>query len=258
MVRLASLTALVLLAVIPAASHDLYLVTGVPGAAQLVCARIGEHFPESMNGITADRVELFRVHRPAAAETLTGKAEPKQFCAALPKDAAFVEMVVRPRFIKLAAKDFNSYIRGEGFKEVIRLREQLGQSSSEGRELYSRYAKLLVGAGDHAMRTLGHELEIVPEKDPGKVKAGASLPVRILFRGKPLAGVQVSAVYAGAELKGHEYPVTVETDAQGRAEMRIDRPGLWYIRLIHMIPAESEKDADWRSFFATLTFTVAG
>lgn len=210
-----------------------------------------------MNGITADRVELFRAHQQNHVEVLAGVEQPKQFCASLPKGADPVEMIVRPRFIKLAAKDFNSYIRGEGFKRVIRLREQRGRTQAEGRELYSRYAKLLVGdAGLDATRALGHELEIVPDKNPSDLRAGDSIPVRILFRGRPLAGARVSAIYEGAELKGHEYPVTSETDEQGRVVLKLDRSGLWYVRLIHMIPADGEKDADWRSFFATLTFRV--
>lgn len=239
-------------------AHDLFLVTGVKGAEGMVCARIGEHFPESMNGLTADRVDLFQLRARGGTKQLTGAESAKQFCAQLPETPGVIEMVVKPRFIKLAAKDFNDYIHGENFRQVIASREAHGQTGVEGRELYSRYAKLLVGdIADNATRLLGHTLEIVPEKNPLRLKPGDSLPVRVLFRGKPLAGVRVSAAYEGVELKGHEFPVTAETDQEGRAILKLDRSGLWYARLIHMIPAEGEPNVDWRSFFATLTFRLS-
>ncbi len=241
-------------------AHDLWLVTGVAGARGRVCARIGEHFPTSSNGVTADRVEVFQLRSEGGAQPLTGAKEKKQFCAPLPKPGApagVAEIIVHPRFIRLGAKDFNSYIEGEGFASVIAAREQSGKADAEGRELYSRFSKAVMGgAGSLATRPLGHVLEIVPEKDPATLAEGEPLAVQILFRGKPLAGVRVSAAWAGAEMKGHEFPVAAETDAQGRALLRLDRTGLWYARLIHMVPAQDDPQIDWRSFFATLTFEV--
>ncbi|SRR5581483_2124931 len=256
--RFAVVLILVAVSAVSLTAHDLYLVTGVRGTEDDVCARIGERFPESTNGITADRVELFQVRDDGGTKDLlvSAKEGTRQFCAPLRKRPAVVELVVRPRFIKLAAKDFNAYIHGETFRDVMRLREQRNQTEAEGKELYSRYAKLIVGDAKDVTRPLDHELEIVPEKNPSQLKPGDTLPVRVLFRGKPLSGVRVSAVYEGAEPKGHEFPVTAETDEQGHASLKLDRPGLWYARLIHMIPAENERDADWRSYFATLTFRV--
>ncbi len=244
---------------ISGAAHDLYLVTGVAGARGRVCARIGEHFPASMNAVSADRLERFAVHNERGTMELKGRESDKSFCAVLPgAGPAVAEMIVHPRFIKLDAKDFNGYIEGEGFRDVMRAREQSGKTGEIGRELYSRSAKLLVGSGTRATEALGHVLEIVPERDPATLAAGELLAVRVLFRGKPLAGVRVSAAYAGAEMKGHEYPVTAETDANGRAALKLDRPGLWYARLIHMTPAQDDPEIDWRSYFATLTFEVPG
>ncbi len=240
-------------------AHDLWLVTGVAGARGRVCARIGEHFPASSNGVTADRVEAFQVRAESGAGPLKGVAEKKQFCAPLSAAGAngVAEMMVHPRYIRLEAKDFNSYIAGEGFAAVIAARKASGKDGADGRELYSRFAKVVMGnAGGQATRPLGHVLEIVPEKDPAALAAGEPLTVQVLFRGKPLAGAHVSAAYAGAEMKGHDFPVTAETDAQGRALLKLDRTGLWYARLIHMVAAEDDPQIEWRSFFATLTFEV--
>ncbi len=248
---------------LPAAAHDLYLVTDGAGAQQKVCARVGEHFPASMNAMPANRANVFQARSVTGkkATKLTGVVEEaaKQLCAPLPAGANdLVEMTVNPVFIRLAAKDFNGYIHGEGFKAVIAARQEKAATESEGRELYSRYTKLLLPGGAGATEPMGHVLEIVPEHSPDEIKPGEMLTVRVLFRGKPLAGVQVAAVYAGAKLEGHAYPVNAETNKDGRAQLKIDRPGLWYARLIHMVPAEGDPEVDWRSFFATMTFSVPG
>jgi hypothetical protein len=57
-------------------------------------------------------------------------------------------------------------------------------------------------------------------------------------------------------LNGHEYPVTTRTDAEGRANLKLDRPGLWYARIIYMEPAQNDPEIDWRSYFSTTTFEV--
>ncbi|MGH9556546.1 MAG: DUF4198 domain-containing protein [Terriglobales bacterium] len=246
----------------PAFAHDMWLVTGVAGARGRVCARIGEHFPAATNGVSLDRVEVFQLRTKSGAQPLSGVEGKKQLCAPLTSastPSGVAEMVVHPRFIRLDAKDFNSYIEGEGFTSVVAARRKNGKDNAEGRELYSRFSKLLIGrVGELATRPLGHVLEIVPEKDPATLAASEPLPVRVLFRGKPLAGVRVSAAYAGAEMKGHDFPVTAETDADGRALLKLNRAELWYARLIHMAPAQDDPQIDWRSFFCTLTFEVPG
>lgn len=250
---------LFLLVLLPATAvaHDLYLVSGVAGAKGKICAHVGEHFPASMNAVTADRIERFAVREGEKTAALTGKVQGKQFCAPYPgKGPAIAEMLVFPRFILLKGKDFSGYIHGEGLTQVEKARQ--AAPDAPGRELYSRYSKLLLGAGEQATQPLGHTLEIVPEKDPSSLKPGEGLAVRVLFRGQPLADAQIAAVYAGAVLKAHEWPGVTRTDAQGRAVLQLDRAGLWYARMIYMVPAQGDPEIDWRSFFATLTFEVAG
>lgn len=236
---------------LPLAAHDLYLTAN----GNQVCAGIGEAFPASENAVTADRLNLFRVYAKGSSTDLAGKVVTKQFCAPIPAANAYIaEMIVQPRFIKLKGTDFAGYIHGEGLTRVEAAR---GQSDAEGRELYSRYSKLLVGQlGNSATKQLGHALEIIPQRDPSELKPGDPLPVIVTFKGKPLADAQVSAVYANAKLNGHEYPVTTRTDSAGKATLKLDRPGLWYARIIYMEPAQNDPEIDWRSYFSTMTFEV--
>lgn len=243
-----------------ALAHDLYLVSGIAGAEGKVCARIGEAFPDSTNAVTKPRVELFRLN----GVDLEGEVEGNQFCARIPVNVPataaqysspiVAEMIVRPTFIKLKAEDFNEYIKGEGFKQVMAARAKSGESNAPGRELYSRYSKAVLIDGGDLDRPFGHALEIVIEK--GIPKGPGGLAVRVFFLGKPLPDAQVAAVYSGVKMEGHAFPVVTRTDKDGRAVLTLDRTGLWYVRLIHMIPEQNDPDFEWRSFFATLTFTV--
>ncbi len=244
------LAGLVLAALAPA--HDLWMIED----QGRLLIRIGEDFPVATNGITADRIVFWRLLDIRGALSLVGQAEEKQFAAPLPepRGPAVVELEVQPRLITLQAPAFNRYIGGEGFDHVVAARRKAGADETPGREKYSRYSKLLVEApGDdrHLLAPRGHHLEIVPEANPARLREGADLPVRILFEGQPLAGVWVSAGPAG--MKGHQFPARARTDAAGRVLLGARSRGLWYVRLIHMIPSP-DPGVEWRSFFATLTF----
>lgn len=257
--RILSLLAVLVLLSSTAIAHDLYLVAD--RAKNQVCARVGEQFPETMNAVTPQRVGSFRVRDAAGkAADLKGTVANNEYCAPVSlAGPAIAEMTIFPQFIRIEAKGFNEYIHGEGFKAVEKSREQNKKTQTEGRELYSRSAKALIGSGHpQATKPLGHILEIVPEKDPATLKAGEPLRVTVYFQGKPLADAQVAAVYSGFKAKGHEFPFVTRTDTNGKAELKLDRPGLWYARMIYMVPAVNDPEIEWRSYFSTMVFEVGG
>ena len=138
------------------------------------------------------------------------------------------------------------------------MRAKRGQSAAGAKEVFSRCAKslLAVGGGSGAGwdRVFGERLELVAEKDPYTLTGGGELPVRLLYEGKPLAGVLVVALQrdrAGAK-------VSARTDAKGHVRLKLDRAGLWLVKAVHMSPAPAETGADWESFWASLTFEAPG
>jgi hypothetical protein len=163
----------------------------------------------------------------------------------------------RPQLIKLGADKFTRYLADEGLAGIIEQRQRLGESKLPGRERYSRYLKCLLQAGgrldDTYKRVLGQRLEIVPEANPFGLRRLDRLPVRILFEGKPLAGVKVSALHRAA---AKTHTLTAVTDGEGRATFRLDRPGPWLVRLVHMRRCTDRKEADWESFWGALTFAL--
>ena len=139
---------------------------------------------------------------------------------------------------------------------VSALRAKRGQTGDPVKEIYSRCAKSLVavgsGVGPGYNRTLGLPLELVPEVNPYTLKKGGELPVRLYYGGKPLAGTLVMAL----RKERSEPRLSARSDSQGRVRLRLDRPGVWLVKAVHMVPAPKETGADWESFWASLTFEV--
>ena len=162
----------------------------------------------------------------------------------------------KPKSIELAADKFESYLKEEGLEKVVEARAARGDSRKAGREIYSRCAKALVdvdgaGAGGYD-RALAFRLELVPEKSPKEVGGGRSMPVRLLFEGKPLAGALVVAMNREDPAK----PLSGRSDASGRVSLPLANGGMWLVKAVHMVPAPAASGADWESLWASLTFEV--
>jgi uncharacterized GH25 family protein len=109
----------------------------------------------------------------------------------------------------------------------------------------------LGGKGDPT-QPVGLPLELVPLKDPFSVKPGDALRVRVLFRGKPLAGVNVGWAHAD----GDGSPAgSVRSDEKGECLVPMAKAGLLTVRLTHMTRPKAA-DYEWESFWTTLTFRV--
>lgn len=158
--------------------------------------------------------------------------------------------------VELEAAKFEDYLKQEGLEAVSSLRARRGQSAAGAKEVFSRCAKALIAVGDGSGpgfdRVFGQRLELVAEKNPYALANGGELPVRLLYEGKPLAGALVMALQ-----RGRPGAVSaVRSDARGRATLKLDRPGFWLVKAVHMIPAPRDAGADWESFWAALTFAV--
>lgn len=169
-----------------------------------------------------------------------------------------------PRTIELDAETFHRYLRHDGIPDVLAERERDGLLGESARERYSKHVKSVVQVGDarsasHAT-VLGYPIEIVPLENPTALRAGDTLPVRVLLDGAPLASQLVFASHASHHAHdasgGHTELFEGRTDAEGRVDVPVAEPGRWYVRLIHMAPAP-EPDVDYESLWATLTFQVA-
>jgi uncharacterized GH25 family protein len=159
----------------------------------------------------------------------------------------------------LDAAKFEEYLKDEGLEKISALRARQGKSAAGAKEVFSRCAKALLnvgngGAGPGFDRVFNQRLELVAEKNPYALAGGGELPVRLLYEGKPLAGALVMALQRDRPDKVDK--VMARTDARGRATLKLDRPGFWLVKAVHMIPAPPDAGADWESFWASLTFAL--
>ena len=164
--------------------------------------------------------------------------------------------------IELTAKKFNSYLEHEGLQAILKKRRLAGELKTVGRERYRRYLKSLITAekADSASsvygQRLGHRLEIVPLSDPRRPGRSQSDSIRfqVWFDGKPLNDAQVEAYHRNGDQVKEQHG---RTDKRGRVTFKIDRPGIWLVRLVHMQRCKDEKGIDWESFWSSYSFEVA-
>ncbi len=158
-------------------------------------------------------------------------------------------------YIKLDAAKFEDYLCEDGIEYVISEREKLGERQKEGRERYSRFIKSLLQVGDKRDATykkkLGMKLEIMPLENPYSKKLGDNLSFQIFFDGKPLVNRVVFADNRDSQTQ------KMTTDKDGKISMKIDKTGLWLVRLVNMHRCAADcGEADWESFWGAITFGV--
>lgn len=164
--------------------------------------------------------------------------------------------------IELQASDFDAYLRLEGLDAVGAARDR-EPSSATVRERYARCAKTWIAGSDAARvaRPTGLTYELTSLAEPA---AGSTLTVRASFRGKPLPGALVRAwnrpLMEGARpfdpAERDSVPPATEgrTDARGLVTLRIAHSGEWLLSSVHMVPSRDRSEADWESYWASLTF----
>jgi hypothetical protein len=247
-----------------AAAHDLWLIPSehpAVGKAVRVQANVAMDFPRSEHAPDPAAFKRRLLLRPDASEgTLTaagkdGLSGLLEFVPAAP-GVYVLAVETQPRLLTLPADRFNDYLIAEGMPHIYRLRAREKTLDQPGRERYSKHVKALVrvgaGGGGDPCRAVGLTLEIVPLRDPFGRKAGDTLQVRVLFRGKPLPEANVGWQRPGDGETARGY---VRTDERGEALVPVARAGLMTLRLTHMTRPKAA-EYEWESFWATLTFRI--
>lgn len=155
----------------------------------------------------------------------------------------------------LSAARFNAYAQEEGLTPALEARAARGLQGLDASERYSRQTKALVlvgEGGDQAAvtRPVGLTLEIVPEASPYALPRSASLPVRVLYERRPLAGALVKLTdlaHDAAPLEQHR------TDGEGRAAFAMPGGGAWMMDVVWTKPLTDE-GVDFETVFSSLSF----
>lgn len=109
--------------------------------------------------------------------------------------------------------------------------------------------------GSAYKKALGHALEMIPQKDPCLLKTGDYFPIKVLFKGEPLAGEYVYATYVGFSTR-EEYPFVAKTKADGTVNIRITEPGIWWVKIPLKKERKDKSECDLDQYAAIMTFEV--
>lgn len=247
-----------------APAHDLWLIppdSTTVGKSALIAANVGMDFPNSElapdPAAFKKRFVVLTDGKHAELKAL-GKSGNSGLLAFTPTKPGVYSVAVetQPKLITLDADKFNEYLIADGMPHIYRMRAKSKTLDKPGSERYSKYVKTLLKVGTEKVgdpcQPIGLLLEIVPERDPFGLKPGDTLPVLVLFKGKPLAEANVGWQYPGDGETARGY---VRTDAKGKALVPISQNGLMTLRLTHMTRPNAD-EYEWESFWATLTFRV--
>ncbi len=251
-----------------AQAHDFFLFPSkfrmTLGDSLKIFIHVSDSFPGTPQNWNPERVVRFLHIAPAKVYDLT---------AISPVDSPHAALILptqggthifalgwKARLIEMRPEQFLHYLQSEGLDHIIELRKQRGETEKTGRERYSRYVKTLVQVGDtgpgHFNKVIRQKIEIVPLVNPYSLKPGDSIVVQVLFDGKPLQNSLISATYPGFTDRPDTYDQAVRTGKDGQASFVLRHQGPWLIRVVHMLPLENSPEADWESFWASLTFEV--
>jgi uncharacterized GH25 family protein len=173
-----------------------------------------------------------------------------------PKPGSYVLAMDRnTQNIVLKGPEFTKYLKEEGLSDILARRNP----KAPGRERYMRSLKTLIQVGeritDIPLKPNSQRLEILPLQNPLRLKPGYVLVVQLLFDGFPLMNRQIKAYHME---NGTLITQTKRTDGQGKAFFRLDQPGSWLIRTVHMRPCKQNcRNTDWESFWSSLSFGIA-
>ncbi len=264
-----------LLAALPLQAHDFWLVPlgfhTQPGETLTVMGQTSSAFPSSLSAVTPDRIASARVLDATGETALSDIAVVGTALRLRHRPTAagqrVVAVTIHPRAVRESPAAFQNYLVVEGAPEALeRLRREGRVPRDSVTRRYAKYAKSLVtvgGGGPAAWsRLAGHPLEFVPV-DASPVAPGGTLTVRLLFRGRPMAGARVHAgfvPFAAPEalngLAGKEQSSEHQTDGEGVVRVPIPGPGLWNLRTLQIVEADAGSGADWDTHWATLVFAV--
>jgi hypothetical protein len=260
--------AMVVLSVAALRAHDLFLRLEryfVPPNSDVRVYVLNGTFSKSEGAVTRDRLRALDLIGPAGVTPLDTvawvPAGDTTILTVRTGDAGtyVIGASLRPRELRLEAKDFNTYLATDGVPDVLEARRRSGELDRPARERYHKHVKAMLQVGtrrsDGFDRALGYPAELVPLDNPYALPRGSSLRVRALVDGRPVANQYV--VTGGRGAGGSRIAQrSVRTDAGGVARVPLRSAGIWYVKFIHMERATADTTIDYESKWATLTFQV--
>ncbi len=162
--------------------------------------------------------------------------------------AYLVVSAQKPRFWTKTIEGYKSDHSKKGLENVISCTYSI------------KFGKGIVNAGrgndSSILKPVGHDLEIVPLVNSSALKPGDVMPVKLMFKGKPLASTYIHATYKGFSEEKDTYAYTTKTNADGEAKIKMLKKGQWLIATSYNEDYQDRSECDTIKFSATLTFEI--
>jgi uncharacterized GH25 family protein len=247
---------------VPLLAHDMWIepASFCPAAGQMVAIklRVGQDLLGDPIPRDPSLIDQFIFEDAEGRKPVVGRpgADPAGILRINVPGLHVIGYSSNPSPVELPAEKFNQYLKEEGLESVLAARAGRNQTGARAREIFSRCAKSLVYSGaptaGQADRLLGFTLELVAERNPYTIRAGEDLPVRLTYEKRPLAGALVVAMN---RLNPSE-KLSARSDTAGRVRFRLLPGGMWLIKAVHMVSAPAGSNAEWASYWASLTFEM--
>lgn len=211
----------------------------------------GHHFPET-EFVKASKIERLYIIEPDGKEVpLEIKARGKDELVSpiklkLDKSGTYLVVAERKKYFATKTAEGYKFQSKKGLKDVI------SSSWSEGD------AKAIINVGEPSgqafQKDIGQRFQIIPTNDPGRLKEGDYLNVKIMLDGKPIS-TKAYATYAGFSDESGVFAYTTGTK-KGTARVRMLESGAWLVKVSEKFPYPDAKEADTYSFTSSLTFGI--
>jgi uncharacterized GH25 family protein len=252
-----------------AMAHDFWLQPTEfwpqPTARTSVTLQLGHGPARQRSPIRANRITRFEAIAPGGTTIDLrgnlhpgGRAEDGELRFQTPGTYVLVLETDNAAQSNLPAIRFNDYAKVEGLTPALQERMRTGRMNADASESYSRRAKAIMQVGptrtaaqSQVTRPVGLPLEIVPERDPYAEPRGTSLPVRVLYEGRPLAGALVKLTQLEHDAEPFESHLT---DRAGRASFTLPASGTWLLNVIWTKPLPRSSETDFETLFSSLSF----
>ncbi len=230
---------------------------------------VGENFEGENWGGNRDKVQQLVHYTPSGeitniASLLSGN---KGDSLQLPLQEEGTHMIIfnsNNSFLSLDAAKFNNYLKEDGLENAIAYRKENKEEDKISTEHYQRSIKTLLQVSypltDACIKPTSLPLDIIPEQNPYEVPVGSNesllkVRFRVLFKGTPLDHTLVKVFY---HLPGTKEVKTEILQTNKKGWVTANRhPGPYLVTCVHMEHTSNDTEAEWQSYWASLSFEYA-
>ncbi|MCC5867400.1 MAG: DUF4198 domain-containing protein [Gammaproteobacteria bacterium] len=234
-----------LLAPTPTLAHFSWLAATLVDERLAFVPQFGHHLP-AQRALSVERIDSAMAFDPAGQATRTERTDQSLSIAVGAPGTYVLSARLHPRFWSRTTEGGRNASRRD-YPDAFSCRASIDAVTT------------LVNTGtakSSVAQAAGHDFELIAQQDPSRLSAGDRLEVLILFRGQPWQG-SLQGTWAGyAPEHDDDYPVNVETDHRGIAQIELSRRGGWLLWASTRELYADPETCDEQAWNATLTFEV--